>query len=499
MHTNEDMRRGLAAIDEVIACGRFKDDWRSLCQYRTPQWFEDAKFGVFIHWGAYAVPAYGSESYGSDWYAHNMYVQGTPEYEHHVATYGPQREFGYKDFIPMFTAERFDPEAWADVIKGSGARYAVPVAEHHDGFQMYRSRISHWNSYEMGPKRDVLGELTDAFRRRGLVGGASSHRVEHWFFMGHGREFDSDIREPLERGDLYWPSVRQEPEHYDLDGKPEPTREFLEDWLLRTCEIVDAYHPRIMYFDWWILHRAVQPYLRKFAAYYYNRADDWGEGVVICYKHDAFMFGTAVPDVERGVFAECKPFHWQTDMSVAFNSWGYTDANVYRPAADVLRYLVDIVSKNGNLLLNIGPKADGTIAEGDRKVLAEVGRWLETNGEAIYGCRPWRRFGEGPTPVREGQFTDGDRRDFSSADIRYTVNGSALYAIAMRGAEDGVYRFRLLHEGNAEQDADFQGIIAGVSVLGRGRVDWTRNRECLEARVPGPVPDEPVVFRIDVG
>ena len=194
----EDMQRDLAAIDEVIARGRFKPDWASLQQHRTPQWFEDAKFGIFVHWGVYSVPSFGSE-----WYSRNMYIQGSKEFEHHVKTYGPQKEFGYKDFIPMFKAERFDPNAWADLFRQAGARYVVPVAEHHDGFQMYKSRLSHWNAVEMGPHRDVLGELSKAFNERGLVNGASSHRVEHWFFMGHGKEFDSDIHEPLKRGDFY--------------------------------------------------------------------------------------------------------------------------------------------------------------------------------------------------------------------------------------------------------------------------------------------------------
>ena len=195
-----------------------------------PDWFVKTKFGIFIHWGAYSVPAFANE-----WYPRNMYIQGTPEFEHHVKTYGPHKEFGYKDFIPMFKAEKFNPEEWADLFEKAGARYVVPVAEHHDGFQMYKSEISHWNAGEMGPKRDTLGELTEAFAKRGLIGGASSHRAEHWFFLGHGKEFDSDIKEPLKRGDLYWPSMA-EPDHQDLYGKPEPSEEYLQDWLVRTCE-----------------------------------------------------------------------------------------------------------------------------------------------------------------------------------------------------------------------------------------------------------------------
>lgn len=203
-----------------------------------------------------------------------MYIQGSEEFKHHVETYGEHRKFGYKDFIPMFRAEKFNADEWAELFKKAGARYVVPVAEHHDGFQMYKSELSHFNAFEMGPKRDVLGELKEAFEKQGLIFGASSHRVEHWFFMSHGKEFDSDIKEPLKCGDFYWPAM-PEPDHHDLFSEPAPSQEFLEDWLLRTCEIVDRYRPRLVYFDWWIQHSAVKPYLKKFAAYYYNRAHEW--------------------------------------------------------------------------------------------------------------------------------------------------------------------------------------------------------------------------------
>lgn len=306
----------LKTIDDVIAQGPYEATWESLSAYETPKWYRNAKFGIFIHWGVYSVPAFGNE-----WYPRNMYIQGSPEYEHHIKTYGSQGEFGYKDFIPMFKAEKFNADEWMDLFKEAGARYVVPVAEHHDGFQMYRSEISHWNAFEMGPQRDVLGELEESCRKKGMEIGASSHRVEHWFFMSPGKKFDSDIKEPMERGDFYWPAMpEQDPSHQDIFSKPEPTKEYLQDWLVRTCEIIDRYRPRVLYFDWWIHHSGCKPYLKKLAAYYYNRAAQWGMEVVINYKHDAFQFGTAVPDVERGQFADVKPYFWQTDTAVALNS-----------------------------------------------------------------------------------------------------------------------------------------------------------------------------------
>lgn len=486
-----DLQKDLEQIDEVIAAGPYGADWESLGGHGVPRWFRDAKFGIFIHWGVYSVPAFGSE-----WYPRNMYIQGSPEYEHHIKTYGPQKDFGYKDFIPQFRAERFDAHSWIDLFRRSGAKYVVPVAEHHDGFQMYRSGISHWNAFEMGPKRDTLGELCDAMEECGLVGGASSHRAEHWFFMGGGKEFDSDVKEPLQRGDLYWPAM-PEGDPQDLYSVPEPSAEFLQDWLVRTCEIIDRYRPKLLYFDWWIQHNSMKPYLKKAAAYYYNRAEEWGEEVLIAYKHDAFMFGTAVVDIERGQFADAKPYPWQTDTAVALNSWCYTEKNEYRSAADLICDLVDIVSKNGNLLLNIGPKADGTIPREDEAILLQIGRWLERNGEAVYGSRVWRTYGEGPTRVTEGAFSDGIKKEFTPQDVRYTCKKDSVYAIALRCAPDGLYCFPALGEPDLSGGTVFHGIIKAVDVLGFSEgCSWQQDERGLHVRAEKIVSDEPVVFRV---
>ena len=482
----------LKTIDEVIAKGPFEATWESLSSYEPPRWYREAKFGIFIHWGIYSVPAFGSE-----WYSRNMYIQGSPEYEHHIKTYGKHTEFGYKDFISMFKAEKFDADEWAKLFKETGANYVVPVAEHHDGFQMYRSEISHWNAYEMGPKRDVLGELKTSCENQGMQVGASTHRVEHWFFMGHGKEFDSDIKEPMQRGDFYWPAM-PEPDHHDLFGKPEPTEEYLQDWLVRTCEIIDRYRPKVLYFDWWIQHSACRPYLKKLAAYYYNRAAEWGTEVVINYKHDAFLFGAAVPDVERGQFADVKPYFWQTDTAIALNSWCYTENNQFRPAEDIICDLVDIVSKNGCLLLNVGPKADGTISDEDRAVLLGIGEWLKVNGEAIYGTKVWRKYGEGPTKIVEGQFSDGIKKNFTSQDFRFTTKGGYLYATALKCSEDGEYRITSLGEQDASKQANFHGIITNIEVLGSDESPkWSRNEEGLHIQT-GFKGNGPIVFKIRV-
>lgn len=483
-----DKNEYLQVIDGTIARGRFKDDWGSLGAFRVPEWYRDAKFGIFIHWGVYSVPAFKNE-----WYPRNMYIQNSEEYEHHIATYGEHKQFGYKDFIPMFKAERFDAEEWADLFRRSGARYVMPVAEHHDGFQLYKSGLSRFNAYEMGPGRDLLAEMKTAFERQGLELCVSSHRAEHWFFLSHGKDFDSDIREPLARGDFYWPSM-PEPDHQDLAGSP-PSHEFLEDWLLRCCELVDRFRPKVFYFDWWIQTSAFKPYLKKFAAYYYNKGDEWGYPVAINYKHDAYMFGTAVPDVERGQFAELKPYFWQTDTAVARNSWCYTPDNEYKSPVEIIQNLVDIVSKNGSLLLNIGPKADGTIPAEDRDILIAIGDWLQVNGEAIYGTTFWKTFGEGPTEIKEGQFTDGTATDFTSEDIRFTMKGCYLYATVLAYPEDGIVRIRSLKE----RSPHYHGIIRDIRVLGFDeKPTWDRNDEALSIQTVTVKSSVPVVFQIEI-
>ena len=482
----------LEKINSVIENGKYKDTWESLSQYRVPDWYKDSKFGIFIHWGVYSVPAFGSE-----WYSRNMYIQGSWEYNHHIETYGAHKDFGYKDFIPMFKAEKFSADEWCDLFKQAGAQYIVPVAEHHDGFQMYKSEVSHWNAYEMGPHKDIVGELSESARRHGIVNGASSHRVEHWFFMGHGKEFESDITDDEKYGDFYYPAM-PEPNHHDLFSKPTPTKEFLDDWLVRCCEIVDRFQPKIVYFDWWIQHSAVKPYLKKFAAYYYNRAEEWGGGV-INYKHDAFMFGCAVVDIERGQFADAKPFIWQTDTAVAKNSWCYTENNDYKSPREIICDLVDIVSKNGRLLLNIGPKADGTIPDEDRHILLEIGKWLSVNGEAIYGSAVWRYAAEGPTKVEEGQFADGNDKNYTSRDIRFTVNNGCLYATVLSYPENGEVCIESLREADASRLPLFHGIIKDVDVLGFSeKPEFKRDEKGLHIKTNTVKSEYPVVFKITI-
>lgn len=456
----------------IVPNGPFEASWESLLSYSPPEWYVDGKFGIFIHWGPYCVPAFGNE-----WYPRQMYQQGSAEFEHHLKTYGPHDQFGYKDFIPLFRAEKFDAGKWADLFAKAGARFVVPVAEHHDGFAMYDSGFSKWCATKMGPKRDIIGELATAIRERGMVFGVSTHRAEHWWFMNGGMKFPSDVQDPR-YADFYGPAAP--------DGSM-PDAAFLEDWLARTCETVDKYRPQLVWFDWWIENAVFKPYLKRFAAYLYNRGWEWGLGTAINYKNDAYPPGTAVWDIERGGLSKLHPFFWQTDTAVAKNSWGYVEPMDYKTPTSIIGDLVDIVSKNGALLLNIGPRADGTIPAGDREILLAIGKWLRVNGEAIYGTRPWKVFGEGPTPSLEGHFTDTQRADYTAQDIRFTTRGrNVLYATLLAWPR-GEVTIRSLGTGLRL----YEGQVRDVRLLGsREKVQWSHENEGLRVKLPAKAPCE---------
>ncbi|MGA3223843.1 MAG: alpha-L-fucosidase [Acidobacteriaceae bacterium] len=421
----------LADVDRGSQDGRFRPDWNSLSQYQVPNWYRDAKFGIFIHWGVYSVPAFGSE-----WYPRQMYLAGSKENEHQVSLYGPLTKFGYKDFVPMFKAQHFDPQTWARLFKESGARYVVPVFEHHDGFQMYDSNLSDWTAAKMGPHRDLMGDLEKEVRAEGLYFGASSHRIEHDWFMDGGRKVASDVNDP-QYAAFYGPAQIQlqdkvQAHNSNLDEDwTYVSPAYANDWLARNAEIVQKYHPDIIFFDWWIGQPYVRPYLTKFAAYYYNESAKRGPVGIITFKWVDMQKDSGVLDIERGQLDQSLDRVWQTDTSVSNKSWGYIEHDTFKTPEFIIHQLADIVSKNGNLLLNIGPRADGTIPDEVQQVLRDVGGWLKVDGDAIYGTRPWTVYGEGPTKVAAGSFQDTKTQDYTAEDFRFTTKGDNLYAIEL--------------------------------------------------------------------
>ena len=485
-----DVAQDLAAVDDAIAGGPFAADWSSLAENGIPDWYKDAKLGIFIHWGVYAVPAFGNE-----WYPRRMYLDEIDQrrnvnvFQHHLETWGPQKTFGYKDFIPRFTAENFDPAAWATLFEEAGAKYIVPVAEHHDGFSLYANSFTKWDASEMGPYRDLIADLEQAVRERGLKFGVSSHRAFNYGYYPRDESYDTVDEagfglygEP--RDDLYFTSGR------NFDWFPQ-SESFRDDWLARTTELVEKFQPDLIWFDFGIgpeqevesaADNPFAPHLKRFAAYYYNRAKAWGKTGVINYKHKAIPEDVAVLDLERARLSGMREPFWQTDTSVSFSSWGYVTNHEYKDVGLILTEFVDIVSKNGCLLLNIGPKADGTIPEEEAETLRAIGGWLDVNGEAIYGSRPWTIYGEGPTETVEGHLSERQNKRMGAEDIRFTTQGDTLYATAL-GLADDRWRIRTL----GSDSEHLQGKkIAAVSLLGyAGELEWVQNADALVIDSPG--------------
>ena len=468
----------------------FEPTWESLQQYAVPEWYQDAKFGIFIHWGVYAVPAYDNE-----WYPRNMYLKGSAAYEHHRQCYGDQSHFGYKDFVPQLTAEQWNPERWADLFARSGAKYVVPVGEHHDGFPMYDCSYTDWNAAKIGPRRDIVSELERAVRQRGLKFGVSSHRAFNWSYYTFDPEFDTaDSRFAGLYGTPHAPTPL-------ISDRPRELRQtvpqtFLDDWLARTNEIVDKFHPDLLWFDFCFEGPEFEPYRKQFAAYYYNRAREWGTGVVINYKHEAYPAGVAVLDLERGRLDRIREPIWQTDTSVGRKSWCYIEGEQYKPVTELVHELVDIVSKNGCLLLNIGPRPDGTIPAEQEQILLGIGEWLGVNGAAIYGARHWRIDGEGPTPFKTGEFTDRESQIFTAQDVRFTTRDGDLYAICLGWPEEAW----TIHALSAASEL-CPAPIVGVELLGsHEQLVWSRDQDGLTIQAPAVKPCEHAyAFKITLG
>jgi alpha-L-fucosidase len=433
----------------------------------------DDKLGIFLHWGVYAVPAFENEWYPRFMYRDELSKRGINYYQHHVKTYDHPGSFGYKDFIPMFKAENWNPAAWVALFQESGARYVVPVAEHHDGFAMYATDFTPWNAAKMGPKRDVIGELAKATRAAGMRFGVSSHRAFNWRYYTYRDNFDTT---DLENIQLY------NPPH----GEDEPaSQEWLEDWFARTKELIDKFKPDVLWFDFGWHFDEFEPYRPQVVAYYYNRALAWGKEVVLQYK-DKIPDGVAVLDIERGKLDHLREDYWQTDTSVSYKSWSYIENDDLIPLKVLVHDLVDIVSKNGNLLLNIGPRADGVIPEEPANLLRGLGKWLQINGEAIYGTRPWHTYGEGPAPIGVGILKEKEDKLFTTRDIRFTQKENVLYAIALGWPGEQI-KIKTLHSNSPTNGRK----IARVSMLGSDqKLSWSQDGTGLSIQTPVRKPSE---------
>src|SRR5215475_14382909 len=338
----------------------------------------------------------------------------------------------------------------------------------------------------MGPHRAITGDLAEAVRAEGPHFGVSSHRVEHNFFLGVGRSISSDVNDP-QYAAFYGPAHiwLMAPQGIPLNADfTYVSSAWADDWLARSAELVQKYHPDIVYFDWWIGQASIRPNLTRFTAFYYNSSLKYGDHVgVINYKDYAMQEHSAVLDLERGQLGDIRPLYWQTDTSISNKSWGYIKDDTFKSPEFVVDQLIDIVSKNGNLLLNIGPRSDGTIPEQIQQVLLEVGTWLGVNGEAIYGTRPWRVYGEGPTKVAAGSFHDTDTAKYTAEDFRFTTKGDALYAIGLGWPDSGEVVIHSLAANLGGAKVQF------VSLLGSdAKLQFDQQRDGLHVKLPAQPP-----------
>ncbi|MFZ5551225.1 MAG: alpha-L-fucosidase [Pseudomonadota bacterium] len=495
----------------------FAPTWDSLVEnYRAPDWFRDAKFGIWAHWSAQCVPEMG------DWYARNMYRQGHWQYEHHLKTYGHPSTVGFMEMQNRWTAAAWEPEALMDLYAKAGAKYFVALANHHDNFDAYNSKYHAWNSVRVGPKRDIVGTWAKVARAKGLRFGVSNHAAHAWHWLQTAYGYDPEGPLARQRYDAYrltkadgkgtwWEGLdpqelytgrnmvmpdgittaRTANEWHDTntgvwDEKAPPHNPaFTRQWFLRARDLIDSYKPDLVYWDDTGLPLG-QAGL-DITAHYYNANMQWNGG-----KLEAVVNGKIIPperraglveDVERGQRDDIQPHPWQTCTCIG--DWHYNrgifDNHSYKSAASVIQRLADIVSKNGNLLLSIPVRGDGSIDADERKFLVTMAEWMGRNGEAIYGTRPWRSFGEGPTRVGSGGFSEGQLQSFTAEDIRFTTKGGVLYAIALGWPRGGVLRIHAL----AQDSALAPGAIESVQAVGAaGALPFTRTPKGLEVRLP---------------
>ncbi len=468
----EIVTNALKGVSTPLPPGPFQPTWESISNnYVIPQWYRDAKFGIFIHWGVYAVPAHINE-----WYEKYMYAGDVAKW--HQTHFGPQDKVGYKDLIPAFTAQNWNPDAWARLFKKSGARFVMPTAEHHDNFAMWNSKVTPYNAVRMGPHRDLIGDLEKAVHAQGLKFGVSNHGVENFTFVNP----DAELAEKLEseKADLYDPNWANF--YHVADRSNAAMTLFLTDWVNRNVELIDEYHPDLLWWDNGANLRVLDPLKRYVAAYYYDRALARGQGVTLSTKFvamapsndDSQQIGSVLDYEKVGIRSpkDIRRTPWQVDDTISTGPWGYVDGLQTRPASEILDELIDTVSKGGNYLLNISPRADGVIPANQRQTLLDIGRWLSRNGEAIYATRAWTQFGEG--------------------NWRFTVKDGVIYAIALKWpAGDDKTLATIAALGSAA------GKVTSVELIGAEKVVFTQDQGGLHLKLPAKAPSEAAwAFRV---
>jgi alpha-L-fucosidase len=490
-------------LGESIAKGPFQPTWESLQNYKTPDWFRDAKFGMWAHWGPQCAPEAG------DWYARAMYQEGSRQYKIHLEKYGHPSKFGFKDVINAWKAENWNPEELVHLYKSAGAQYFMAMANHHDNFDLYNSKYQkHWNATKIGPKKDLIAGWAKAAKNNGLPFGVSVHASHAWRWYESaqrsdkkgpyaGIPYDGNLTKADGKG-KWWDGL--DPQELYAQNHPlsenswndgsihrqwgwgngvyPPHKAYIEKFYNRTIDLINKYDPDLVYFDdsqlpFWPISDAGL----RIAAHLYNKSiKEHGQlrAVINGKILDEHQRKAMVWDIERGQANEIQPLPWQTDTCIG--GWHYErgiyERNGYKTAKTVIQTLVDIVSKNGNLMLNIPVRSDGTIDEKERKIVEEIGAWMKVNSESIYGTRPWTIFGEGPAQQAAAAlsaqgFNEGKGKPFTHEDIRFATKGDALYATAMGWPENGKLVIKSLAKNSQYLPAAIQ------------KVEWVATKQSL--------------------
>jgi alpha-L-fucosidase len=484
---------------ETTEAPAFEETWESLATIdREPEWFKDAKFGIYFHWGVYSVPAYNSEWYPRWMYAPGRTGWGGDVFEHHEKTFGPLSEFNYHDFIPMFTGEHFDAKEWADLFKKTGARFAGPVAQHHDGFAMWDSKLNPWNAKAMGPKKDILGELFTELKKNDMKTIATFHHER--LLQRYAQDTAKWAKNTGDPGDdSHFP---YHPDYVTSTTDPKlrllygniPVDEFHEYWLNQIKEVVDNYAPDIIWHDSW-LDKIPENYLQKMVAHHFNTAVSRGQKPIVAYKQQDLPSNVGTLDIEQGGKTEISEDYWLTDITLSHHSWCYINGQTYKEPELVIRNMVDVWSKKGVVLLNISPKADGTIPEEQRSVLAAIGKWIDKHKEAVFETRTYSVYGYGEAAFKKGEFGgQSATTDYNEKDIRFTQSKD----------KKNLYVFSLglpAPHTPLEIRTPMETGIKKVSVVGSGKeLEWSVKDKQLTLTTPvaADMDEMTTVFKIEL-
>ena len=502
--------------EEQYAKGPFQPTWDSLQNYSVPEWYRNAKFGIWAHWGPQCEPEYG------DWYARGMYQEGSHQYKYHLEKYGHPSKFGFKDVIHQWKAEKWDPESLVALYKSAGAKYFFAMANHHDNIDLWDSKYQSWNSKNAGPKKDIISGWSKAAKKQGLPFGVSVHASHAWSWFEVSQRADKngplagvpyDGKLTKQNGMGTWWEGMEPQELYAQDhilsensldnntihkqwnwgnGVTPPSKAYCDKFQKRVFDLIDKYEPDLLYFDDTVLpFYPINDVGLQIAAHHYNQNIKRNRGNLEAVLNGKILNEIQrkcmVWDIERGQSNAIETFAWQTDTCIG--DWHYNknvyENKTYKTAKTVIQMLADIVSKNGNLLLNIPVKGNGTIDDQELAILGEITDWMKLNSECIYDTRPWKIFGEGPAisdaaPVKAQGFNEGKNKPYGPADIRFTTKGETLYAIVFGWPDNGVVKINSLSDGNVLRP----GPVNRVELLGGGNLSFQRSTTALEVRLP---------------